>query len=107
MAFGSISTSGKPTYFENLMNSKAVPDDLFGFHMARRQVTGSELCLGCQDSSKYSGSINWLPVISQTYWSVSMTGMSAYANRRNCLKDSLIGVSTRLSDISQSLSLMW
>jgi cathepsin D len=43
MAFGSISTSGKPTYFENLMNSKAVNNPLFGFHMTRRQVTGSQV----------------------------------------------------------------
>lgn len=93
MAFGSISTSGKPTYFENLMSSKAVPDNLFGFHLARRQVTGSQLCLGCYDPSKFSGSINWLPVVSQTYWSVSMTSMSALPSRRNCLKDSIIGVS--------------
>lgn len=55
--------------------------------------TDDQLCLGCQDSSKYSGSINWLPVISQTYWSVSMTGMSALSSRKNSLKDSLIGVS--------------
>jgi hypothetical protein len=109
MAFGSIATSGKPTYFENLINSKAVNNPLFGFHMTRRQVDGSQvsraygigvrcqidnqLCLGCQDSSKYQGSINWLPVISQTYWSVSMTGMSALSSRKNSLKDSLIGVS--------------
>ena len=35
MAFGSIATSGKPTYFENLMNNKAVNNPLFGFHLAQ------------------------------------------------------------------------
>lgn len=43
MAFGSIATSGKPTYFENLMSSKAVNNPLFGFHLARRQTTGSQV----------------------------------------------------------------
>jgi hypothetical protein len=93
MAFGSIATSNKPTYFENLINNKAVNNPLFGFHMTRKQVDGSQLCLGCQDSSKYTGAINWIPVISQTYWSVSMTGLSALSSRKNSLKDSLIGVS--------------
>jgi hypothetical protein len=43
MAFGSIATSGKPTYFENLISNKAVNNPLFGFHMTRKQVDGSQV----------------------------------------------------------------
>jgi hypothetical protein len=93
MAFGAIASSNKPTYFENLINNKALNNPYFGFHLTRKQVSGSQLCLGCLDSTKYTGAINWIPVISKTYWSVSMTGMSALSNRKNSLKDSLIGVS--------------
>lgn len=100
MAFGAIATSNKPTYFENLINNKALNNPYFGFHMTRKQVDGSQLCLGCQDSSKYNGAINWIPVISQTYWSVSMTGMSALSSRKNSLKDSLIGVSRSSHDFA-------
>ena len=92
MAFSAISSSGKPTYFENLISNKAVAAPLFGFHLTRKQVTGSGLCIGCYDSSKFSGGINWVPVISQTYWSVSMTGFSA-TGKTNALSQSIIGVS--------------
>jgi hypothetical protein len=91
MAFGAIATSNKPTYFENLMSSKAVSNPLFGFHLTRKQASGSSLCLGCQDSSKYTGAINWIPVVSKTYWSVSMTGLSALSSKKNSLDKSLIG----------------
>lgn len=53
-----------------------------------------QLCLGCYDSSKFSGGITWVPVVSQTYWSVSMTGISAKPNRQNALSNSIIGVSS-------------
>nr|XP_031860383.1 uncharacterized protein CI109_004273 [Kwoniella shandongensis]KAA5527455.1 hypothetical protein CI109_004273 [Kwoniella shandongensis] len=91
MAFSSISSSGKPTYFENLISTKSVPSPLFSFHLTRRQPTGSQLCIGCTDSSKYTGAINWIPVISQTYWSVSMTSFAAMAGKGNALSSSLIG----------------
>ncbi|WRT69985.1 uncharacterized protein IL334_006978 [Kwoniella shivajii] len=91
MAFSSISSSGKPTYFENLISNKAVSSPLFGFHMTRRQAQGSQLCIGCYDSSKFTGSISWVPVISQTYWSVSMTSFSTNGGNKNALSSSLIG----------------
>lgn len=113
MAFSSVSSTGKATYFENLMNAKAVSQPLFGFHLTRKQATGStvstlshttpdpahfiQLCIGCYDSSKFTSNINWVPVVSQTYWSVSMTGFSANG-RQNALKDSIIGVSTHMHD---------
>jgi hypothetical protein len=93
MAFSSISSTGKPTYFENLINSKAVSAPMFGFHLTRKQASGSQLCLGCYDSSKFTGGISWAPVVSQTYWSVSMTGFSANGNKGNALSQSIIGVS--------------
>ncbi|OCF30926.1 hypothetical protein I316_07452 [Kwoniella heveanensis BCC8398] len=91
MAFSSISSSGKATYFENLISTKSVSSPLFGFHLTRRQAQGSQLCIGCYDSSKFTGGISWIPVISQTYWSVSMTSFSANGGRSNALSSSLIG----------------
>ncbi|KAK4684688.1 hypothetical protein P7C73_g5480, partial [Tremellales sp. Uapishka_1] len=91
MGFSSISSMGKATYFENLISNKAVAAPMFGFHLTRKQTTGSQLCIGCYDSSKFTGVISWVPVISQTYWSVSMTGFSANGNKQNALNTTLIG----------------
>ena len=92
MAFSSISSSGKPTYFENLISSKSIPSQMFGFHLTRRQESGSTLCIGCLDSSKFTGDIQWAPVISKTYWSVTMSGMAAMG-KGNALDKSLVAVS--------------
>ncbi|WVR09646.1 hypothetical protein IAU60_006719 [Kwoniella sp. DSM 27419] len=91
MGFSSISSSNQPTYFENLISTKSVANPLFGFHLARKQAQGSQLCIGCYDSSKFTGAISWIPVISQTYWSISMTSFSANGGRSNALSQSLIG----------------
>lgn len=42
-AFGSISTSGQPTVFENLMSSGQVLAPFFSVHMSRASRTGSEV----------------------------------------------------------------
>ncbi|KAG8715863.1 hypothetical protein FRC09_016226 [Ceratobasidium sp. 395] len=76
MAFGSISTIKKPTFFENLLANTQVTAPLFSVHLTRGKEQGSELCIGCINTSKYSGEIYWIPVKSKTYWSIEMTGYS-------------------------------
>jgi hypothetical protein len=51
MAFSSISSTGKPTYFENLMSNKAIGTSYFGFHLARHQVSGSSVSIGASHFS--------------------------------------------------------
>ncbi|EIM83394.1 pepsinogen A, partial [Stereum hirsutum FP-91666 SS1] len=72
MAFGSIASSGKPTFFENLMMERQLAAPIFSIHLTRNQVQGSEVCFGCMDESKFSGPTRWIPVKSKTYWSVGM-----------------------------------
>lgn len=43
LAFGSIASSGKPTFFENLMSERQLAAPLFSVHLARNQETGSEV----------------------------------------------------------------
>ncbi|KAH7086669.1 acid protease [Auriculariales sp. MPI-PUGE-AT-0066] len=74
MAFSSIATSGKPTFFEHLMHSDPRVGPLFSVHMTRRTPTGSEVCLGCYDTRKARSGVVWLPVVSKTYWTVAMSG---------------------------------
>ncbi|KZV64006.1 Asp-domain-containing protein [Peniophora sp. CONT] len=87
MAFGTIAESHAPTFFENLINRHAVRSPLFGIHLERGRVVGSEMCLGCIDSNKMLGPITWIPVESQTYWSVSLDAVTAGGNtvRANCV----------------------
>ncbi|EAU91285.2 pepsinogen A [Coprinopsis cinerea okayama7 len=76
LAFGTISQTNKPTFFENLIRRKHVGLPLFSIHLARNQQSGSEVCFGCYDGSKAVGPISWLPVVSKTYWTLSLDNIA-------------------------------
>lgn len=64
--------------FDTLINSKAVTSNVFGFSLAAG--TGSELTLGGLDSTKYTGSITYVPVSAKTYWGVPATAAGVSIN---------------------------
>ena len=43
MAFSSVASSGKSTYFENLIRQGSVKVPIFSFHLARHQEYGSQV----------------------------------------------------------------
>ncbi|KAH9892463.1 acid protease [Cubamyces lactineus] len=76
LAFGSIAQSGKPTFFENLLAEKKLSASIFSVHLTRLRERGSEVCFGCFDPTRAVGPVVWNPVISRTYWSIAMNGLS-------------------------------
>ncbi|KAI8972245.1 aspartic peptidase domain-containing protein [Trametes punicea] len=81
LAFGSIAESGKPTFFENLLAEKKLAASVFSVHLTRGKPKGSEVCFGCYDPTKAIGPVIWNPVISRTYWSIAMDGLSINGTR--------------------------
>lgn len=75
MAFSSISASRRPTFMERLIQERQVNIAAFSVHLTRHQPRLSEVCIGCYDQSKYIGAIFWNPVVSQTYWSLSLNNI--------------------------------
>ena len=65
MAFSSIATSGKPTFFENLLAQKRLAQSVFSVHLTRTRETGSQVCFGCYDATKAMGPVRWVPVVSR------------------------------------------
>lgn len=66
MGFSSIASSGQPTFFENLIAQNGVTNHYFSFYLQRAadltsnsngNIGGGEMCIGCLDSSKYTGSM--------------------------------------------------
>ena len=43
LAFGTISKTGKPTFFENLLAQRQLTYGIFSVHMKRRQEYGSQV----------------------------------------------------------------
>ncbi|KAI0630244.1 aspartic peptidase domain-containing protein [Trametes polyzona] len=65
LAFGSIAqASNDSTFFENLLESKALAASVFS------------VCFGCYDPTKAMGPITWNNLESRTYWSITMNGLS-------------------------------
>ncbi|KAJ7287595.1 aspartic peptidase domain-containing protein [Mycena rebaudengoi] len=75
LAFGSIAQSKKPTFFESLIERNMIPAPMFSVHLSRH-ASGSELCFGCFDNLKVTGPTQWVPLVSKTYWSVSMDAIA-------------------------------
>ncbi|RDB16842.1 Aspartic protease [Hypsizygus marmoreus] len=74
-AFSSIATTKQPTLVENLISSGKI-SPYFSVYMTRKQVAGSTLCLGCIDTSKTIGAINYFPVKTKTYWTLDMRALA-------------------------------
>jgi hypothetical protein len=78
MAFSTIATSGAPTFFENLITAGSVSQSVFGWAPLRAKaytskskgtIAGGELCIGCIDSSKYTGNL-FVVFFSPSTWDV-------------------------------------
>ncbi|CAL1706582.1 unnamed protein product [Somion occarium] len=80
LAFGVISTIGQPTFFENILKSQQLEFALFGIHLTRNQVDGSEVCFGCIDFTKTADRVAWFPLKSKTYWTIAMDGIASDAD---------------------------
>ncbi|KAF9509786.1 hypothetical protein BS47DRAFT_1332068 [Hydnum rufescens UP504] len=80
MAFSNVAVSQKPTFFENLVKGDKLSAEMFSVHLARNQVSGSELCLGCMDMTKAMGPTQWVPLVSRSYWAIEVSGIQIMAN---------------------------
>jgi len=81
MAFQSISVDNIPTVFDNMETQGLVESSMFGLFLGATDGAVGELSLGGYDSSKFSGSLSWIPLISESYWEVALDGMTLGGNR--------------------------
>lgn len=65
-------------FFFNLVQQKKLRSNIFSMYMARGGKNGSEVCIGCIDSSKFTGDIDYYPLNpkatnnTQYYWNVQV-----------------------------------
>ncbi|KAG8985307.1 hypothetical protein FRB90_004793 [Tulasnella sp. 427] len=75
LGFESEAQSKATPWFINLSNAGALESNVFSFYMSRESAEGSELCVGCYDSSKFSGDIEYFPLYpggsSQKNWDIT------------------------------------
>jgi len=105
MAFGTIAQSRRATFFESLIAQRKIPAPLFSVHLSRHDQSGSSsVCFGCVDSNRTTGPVTWLPVVSRSYWTVSMDGLWAGGARAPTKLTAAIDTGTSLIYVPAALA---
>jgi len=75
LAFSSISVDGIPPFFQDLVASGVLDENVFGFYL---ETTGNkgELELGGVDPAHYSGALAKIPLTSDTYWETALDAVT-------------------------------
>ncbi|KAG8891153.1 hypothetical protein FRB99_003815 [Tulasnella sp. 403] len=82
LGFPANAESKAVPFFINLAEQKKLASNVFSFYMTRGGTKGSELCIGCTNSKKYTGDIDYYPLDPsatkdvQLYWNILSAGVS-------------------------------
>uniref|UniRef100_A0A7I4YHA6 Peptidase A1 domain-containing protein n=1 Tax=Haemonchus contortus TaxID=6289 RepID=A0A7I4YHA6_HAECO len=88
MAWPSISGNITTPLQHLFANKRACPEAVFAFWLSRNSLEnaeGGELTLCGTDPTRYQGNITWLPLISETHWTVQLEGISVGADSGDTL----------------------
>lgn len=76
LGFRSISQYEIPTPFEAMVSQKLVDEPVFAFYLQTDASAQGELVFGGVDQSHFTGDLVNVPLTSETYWEVSLDGMT-------------------------------
>merc|ERR1712107_700260 len=76
LGFKSISQYNIPTPFEAMIDQKLIDEPVFAFYLQSDPAAKGELVFGGIDKSHFTGDLKKVPLISETYWEVSMDKMT-------------------------------
>ncbi|KAG8946384.1 hypothetical protein FRC00_009612, partial [Tulasnella sp. 408] len=80
LGFPDNAASKQTPFFHNLAEQGKLASNLFSFFMTRNDQSGSELCLGCMDSTKFTGDMSFFPLDpsatngTQLFWNIASDG---------------------------------
>ncbi|KAG8894451.1 Type I transmembrane sorting receptor, partial [Tulasnella sp. 408] len=80
LAFESVAQTKATPWFFNLANQGALASNVFSFYLTHQRADGSELCIGCIDSTKYTGQPEYFPLYAangiQAVWDIISDGVT-------------------------------
>jgi hypothetical protein len=76
MAFQSISVDDLPTIFGLMVQQKLVDTAVFAFYLPNTSGAVGELIIGGIDPSHYTGTLSYVPLVSETYWRLALDGLT-------------------------------
>ncbi|XP_066192009.1 cathepsin E [Sylvia atricapilla] len=74
LAYPSLAVDGVTPVFDNMMAQNLVELPIFSVYMSSNPDSpqGGELLFGGFDTSRFSGTLNWVPVTQQGYWQIQL-----------------------------------
>lgn len=79
-AFQAAGASHATPWFFNLANEGKLASNVASFYISRQEAPGSEACIGCMDSSKFTGDPEYFPLSpgnsSQALWTIVVSRCS-------------------------------
>jgi cathepsin D len=75
MGWRSISVDAVPTVFEGLLAQRLIDQPIFSFYLSSTSGQDGELLLGGVNPNHYTGSMTWVPLVSETYWEVALDNL--------------------------------
>ncbi|KAG8950409.1 hypothetical protein FRC00_007678 [Tulasnella sp. 408] len=82
LAFESIAQTKATPWFFNLANQGYLASNVFSFYLTGQGAEGSELCIGCIDSTKFAGQPEYFPLYAgtgnatQAVWDIISDGVT-------------------------------
>lgn len=70
--------------FDHLMSMKTLPANIFSFWLSLNEETPSQLLLGKVNAEKFTGEIQYFPVVDKQFWTIE-------------LQDVLVSLKTQIS----------
>ncbi|KAJ1121255.1 hypothetical protein NDU88_009371 [Pleurodeles waltl] len=84
LAFPSLSEDGATPVFDNMWSQGLLSADLFSVYLSPNGASGSVVIFGGYESSYYTGTLNWVPLSSETYWQITLESISMNGNVIAC-----------------------
>ncbi|NWX16158.1 CATE protein, partial [Aegotheles bennettii] len=74
LAYPSLAVGGITPVFDNMMAQNLVELPMFSVYMSKntKSSLGGELLFGGFDPSRFTGTLNWVPVTKQAYWQIQL-----------------------------------
>lgn len=108
MAFPILSVNSVPTPFENMVEQGLISSGQFAFYLGDSDADAGELTLGGTDSSRYTGSFNYVPLKAATYWEIDIGAVAVsgttYATAAKGIVDSGTSLLTGPLDVVASIA---
>jgi len=104
LAFPILSVNKVPTAFQNVVDQGLVDSAEFAFYLGNSRRDKGELVFGGYDTAHFTGDLTWVPLLSATYWEITMDafavgGTSYVSDGAKAIVDSGTSLLTGPSDV--------